>query len=98
MTAANTGRVSVIVQAGGSAPRAGDARFDLIVALLDKGYAVSCARSEVSTVTPAGGACVVLGHFGDQPPLSSTPAVRFQEMDGQDTEALVRSIDGGRET
>jgi NAD-dependent dihydropyrimidine dehydrogenase PreA subunit len=73
-----------------------DRRFDLITALLDKGYAVSCTRSDVFTVAPAGRARIVLGHFGDQlPPPSntSTAAVLFQEMEGLDTAALVASIE-----
>jgi len=96
MTDASAPRVGVILDESRS-PLGADQRFDLVKALLDKGYAVSSNRADVAAVTPVGRVSVVLGRFGDRAPVSSDPAVRFQEMGDHDTMALVASVDKARE-
>lgn len=97
MTATQSGRLNIIVQEDEGALLRADQRFDLLKALLDKGYAVSCTRSRATAPVASSRAAIVFARFGGRPPSSRHPAVRFEDVDGRDTMALVASVERVRE-
>src|SRR5579862_4895981 len=57
-----------VYEGAGSQPLSGSARAELLAALLDKGYAVTCVRPGSPVASIFAGELIVLGQFDEEKP------------------------------
>jgi Pyruvate/2-oxoacid:ferredoxin oxidoreductase delta subunit len=81
---------TVLYEGPGSLALEAEARSRLMTALLDKGFAVTSLRSNAPLNALPRDFVLVLGRFAGEPPqLDGGAAMRFQQIDGMDTTAVV---------
>jgi len=108
MSAAITARSPLLVvlyEGAGAMPLDAGARFEMVRALLEKGYRVIATRSGRSGATPGERQVLVLGRFTGQPPAEAVAgtgaAVHFRSLEGvapADVVALVEGVGGDAQT
>ncbi len=90
-----------LYQTEGRRPLAGDQQFELTRTLLEKGYSVSVIRSvdEISRIETD--TLVLLGHFGDERPLSAgrngnQAKMYFRDINGLQIEQIIEEVESVR--
>lgn len=93
----------VLYEGQGSRPLEPKPRYDLVKTLLEKGYAVTSARTsgQVSGAGEGRGAMVVLGRFDDPAALESDGhagnlKVHVRDIEGMDAAAALGTVDAAR--
>ncbi len=85
---------TVLYEGPGSLPLEPDARSRIMVALLDKGYAVTSLRDSTHVTALPRDFVVVLGRFTGPPPLfDGAAALQFEQIDGMDPSDVVEAAD-----
>ncbi|PYV11800.1 MAG: Fe-S cluster protein [Acidobacteria bacterium] len=91
----------VLYEGIGSLPIADTERLTILRALLERGYAVSCARSGGSLARADSGALLVLGRFvQEQPPEAAATAgevrIFFRNLEGTETASVPEMVEAVR--
>jgi Pyruvate/2-oxoacid:ferredoxin oxidoreductase delta subunit len=91
----------VIYEGAGAQPLAPEERFQLLGALLEKGYAVTRAGEDGQVAPPDRSSLLVLGRFAESgPPRGEDAAgqvrIRFQELAGLDAAGVVGAVEAMR--
>jgi NAD-dependent dihydropyrimidine dehydrogenase PreA subunit len=85
---------TVLYEGPASQPLHPDERSQLVMALLDKGFAVTLLRNSCHVNALARDFLLVLGRFTGEPPqLDGGMAVRFQQIDGMDANDVVEAAE-----
>ena len=85
---------TVLYEGPGSLALEPETRSRLVTALLDKGFAVTSLRSNAPVNALPRDFVLVLGRFAGEPPqLAGGTAIRFQQIDGMDTNAVVEAAE-----
>jgi NAD-dependent dihydropyrimidine dehydrogenase PreA subunit len=92
----------VLHEGVGSRPLSPRRRFEVLHALLKKGYAVTCSGGEGEVAPPDESEILVLGEFGDNAPPEAEDAsgkvkVLFRDIAGADPDAVVGMAESVRE-
>jgi len=95
MSKLDTAQVRAVLYEGpGSLPVEPAVRSQVLTAMLEKGYAVSCVREQGQVNALPQDFVLVLGRFADTPPaLAGGADVRFQSIDGMDAGAVAAAAD-----
>ena len=95
MNRLDTAQVRTVIYEGpGSLPLDSDTRSRIIAALLDKGFAVTSLRDRAPVTALPRDFLLVLGRFTGEPPLlGGGVAMRFQQIDGMDSAAVVEAAE-----
>jgi Pyruvate/2-oxoacid:ferredoxin oxidoreductase delta subunit len=102
MSLANQTTLRVVLYEGtGSEPIPAEDRYSAMTALLEKGFAVTCANSEGRPVSDAKGPLLVLGRFANQqaPALEdaeNSAAIESRDITGLSREALLEAVEAVR--
>ncbi|HET6248122.1 MAG TPA: ferredoxin family protein [Tepidisphaeraceae bacterium] len=102
VTAAPVLRIA-LYEGAGSQPLAGAARAELLRALLEKGYAVTCVKPGAPVSSIFTGELLVLGQFDEEKPAEAEAAdgklaLHFRQITGLDTSAVLDLVEQVRET
>lgn len=95
MSKLDTAQVRAVLYEGpGSLPVEPAVRSQVLTAMLEKGYAVSCVRDQGHVNALPQDFVLVLGRFQGEPaPMNAGAEVRFQSIDGLDAGAVAEAAD-----
>lgn len=95
MSRLDTSQVRTVLYEGpGSLPLEASFRSQIMTALLDKGFAVTSLRSQTHIDASPRDFLLVFGRFNGQPPqLDAAAGMRFQPIDGMDSNAVVETAE-----
>jgi Pyruvate/2-oxoacid:ferredoxin oxidoreductase delta subunit len=95
MNKLDTAQVRAVLYEGpGSLPLESEARSRILTALLERGFAVTSLRDRKPVTALPRDFLLVLGRFTDEPPqFDGATALRFQQIEGMDSAAVVQAAE-----